>query len=670
MLLNRNTQIEAAEGLAAGRPVQYAVGALRRDLAKVFAPSAAAGCPICLEQEALPPEIYRLYVAGGALHVAAGSERGFIYGLFEISRRFLGVQPFWFWNDQPFEPKSGTALPEDFVLQSTPARVRYRGWFVNDETLLSHWKVERRADLPFVMVFETLLRCGGNLVIPGTGQNGRLYRQTAADMGLILTHHHAEPLGADMFAHAYPELEPKFSLYPEKFRALWQQGIDAQKGMEVVWNVGFRGQGDRPFWEDDPAYDTPQKRGALISALIREQYELVRQAVPQAVCCTNLYGETMELYRQGCLDLPADLIKIWADNGYGKMVSRRQNNDDPRVPALPPQGDGGAHGVYYHASFYDLQAASHITMLPNSAELVCRELAAALARGADDYWVVNCSNVKPHVYLLDLIARLWQTGTASPEGHCVAYAQDYYGIANGWAVARCIRHYADHALRYGPHEDNHAGDQFYNHVPRMLIAQFIAARDEPAEGLRWLCGALPLRGQAQWCAQKYAEAADGYESYLRECEANGAMLAGRQRVLFQDTLLLQAQLYWLWAQGALAVCRALEAGFDADWQRCFYHAGQAKQAFAHANDALRGREHGKWVDFYSNECQTDIKQTAQLCGYLMSFARTQGEGPHFYEWMREFGDSEEEHWVLLLLNTENHPDNDALWRLMEQRWGA
>ncbi|MFR8283087.1 MAG: hypothetical protein ACLU9R_04115 [Faecalibacterium sp.] len=75
-----------------------------------------------------------------------------------------------------------------------------------------------------------------------------------------------------------------------------------------------------------------------------------------------------------------------------------------------------------------------------------------------------------------------------------------------------------------------------------------------------------------------------------------------------------------------------------DWKHCFYQAGRAKNAYTAANAAMRNREHGKWIDFYANECQTDVKQSAQLCGYLMSFARTMGEGPHFYEWMREFND--------------------------------
>ena len=668
MFLNRNSEIVPPANLTA--PVRYARNALKRDMAKVFRESAAPGGCIRLEQaEGLPAECYRLQAEGEALTLAAGDDLGFVYGLFEISRRFLGVLPFWFWNDQAFAPVEQVPVPEDLCEESGPARVRYRGWFINDETLLSHWKVERRDDLPFIMAFEALLRCGGNMVIPGTGENARRYRRAAADMGLILTHHHAEPLGAEMFASVYPELEARYSEYPDRFRALWQQGIDAQKGMRVVWNIGFRGQGDRPFWEDDPRYDTPAKRGALISSLIRQQYDLVKQSDPDAVCCTNLYGEVMDLYRQGCLDLPADVIKIWADNGYGRMVSRRQGNDNPRVPALPPEGDGGAHGVYYHASFYDLQAASHITMLPNSAGLVCDELKQALARGASDYWLVNCSNIKPHLPLLDLIARLWQTGEAEPVGHSVAYAQSYYGTAAGWAVAKCLRHYAGAALAYGPHEDDHAGDQFYNHVPRMLITQFIAGRDRPAESLRWLCALPALSAQANWCADRYAAACASYDGYLRECEATAAILTGPARTLFQDSLLLQARLYAFWSEGALAVCQALQAGFVGDWARCFYLAGRAKRAYTAADAAMRAREHGKWIDFYANECQTDVKQTAQLCGYLMSFARTLGEGPHFYEWMRAFGDSEAQRRVMLILNTENHPDDDALWRLMEQRWG-
>ena len=88
-----------------------------------------------------------------------------------------------------------------------------------------------------------------------------------------------------------------------------------------------------------------------------------------------------------------------------------------------------------------------------------------------------------------------------------------------------------------------------------------------------------------------------YEQYLRQCEATAATLTGAARTLFQDTLLMQAQLYTFWAEGGEDVCAALEAGFVGDWKHCFYQAGRAKNAYTAANAAMRNREHGKWIDF-------------------------------------------------------------------------
>ncbi len=102
-----------------------------------------------------------------------------------------------------------------------------RGMWTGEKTSLGKWYSKRFC-------------CGGNLVIPGTDKNSILYRRLASDMGLAITHHHSEPLGSEMFARAYPDLTPSFAKYPEKFRRLWQDGIEAQQGMNVVWNIGLR----------------------------------------------------------------------------------------------------------------------------------------------------------------------------------------------------------------------------------------------------------------------------------------------------------------------------------------------------------------------------------------------------------------------------------------------
>ena len=241
--------------------VQWAAGNLERDIRKVCTETETPGCQILLEEAdtAMEKECFRLTVRKGNVVLQAADEMGFIYGIYKISRTFLGVQPFWFWNDQDFSKdskKESIEIPDHYLFESVPYRIRYRGWFVNDEVLLHTWMADREKDRPWEMVFEVLLRCGGNMVIPGTDVNARKYTGLALRMGLAVTHHHAEPLGAEMFARAYPELPASYDLYPEKFHALWKDALERQRGGKILWNLGFRGQGDRPFWEDDAKYQT------------------------------------------------------------------------------------------------------------------------------------------------------------------------------------------------------------------------------------------------------------------------------------------------------------------------------------------------------------------------------------------------------------------------------
>ena len=184
--------------------VEHALDDLRRDIQNTCEPTADPGIQLLLEQEALGDECFLLIAVKekNQLKLCAGSDLGFVYGIYEISRSILGVTDFWFWNDQSFTRREGYPVPEDWRVESEPFPIRLRGWFVNDEVLLKAWEVDYSEEKPWEMVFEALLRCGGNMVIPGTDKNSRKYRKLASDKGLYITHHHAEPLGAEMFARA------------------------------------------------------------------------------------------------------------------------------------------------------------------------------------------------------------------------------------------------------------------------------------------------------------------------------------------------------------------------------------------------------------------------------------------------------------------------------------
>lgn len=690
MRIYADSEICLKTGPVRTEAVKRAVQNLRRDMHKCTEPADSkevqeSGSGIWLVAAECEQEGFRICDKEGHLEIGAADSLGFVFGIYTVSREILGIQNFWFWNDQVVEKKKYIEVPENIRISSKPYAVRYRGWFLNDEVLLHTWKVDQKKEKPWEMALEALLRCGGNLVIPGTGKNADEYGSLASAMGLYITHHHAQPLGAKMFVQAYPQLSPSYDEHAEEFHKLWREGIDKQKDMNVIWSLGFRGQGDYPFWVNDPRYQTPEAQGRLMSRLLKKQYDMIRQELPDAVCCTNLYGEAMELYQQGFLEMPDDVIKIWADNGFGKMVTRRQENHNPRIPALPCREETGKHGIYYHVSFYDLQAANHVTMLPNEPEFISRELKKVQELDMTEYWLVNCSNVKPHVYFLDLIAKIWQQGDVDIELHRSEYVNTYYGKEGSVQIEDCLRDYPRHALQYGPNEDDHAGEQFSNHVPRILISQYMRDKNIRAEDLRWATSEETLQGQIRWYRQLCETAAESYTEYLLRCEQTDLKIAAHHRerkgvrtaevlnstqTLFRDSILLQAKLHYHCFLGARMVCDSLLEGVEGQYQQAFYHAGCAREEYLKADHAMREREHGKWKGYYANECLTDVKQTAWVLEGLMSYLRNLGDGPHYYQWQRDFLYTEDDRKVMLIMNMENHLKDNELFELMKQKMEA
>ena len=309
--MNRNTEI-VYKGHS--KAVFNAIRILKRDMNTVLAPTKEQGGTLLLVETRMEEEQFKIQKNT----IYAGDELGFVYALLHISEDALQIPPFWFWYDYKMTQRKEAEI-KDYT--SKPARVHFRGWFLNDEILLSHWSPDQDPMTPWHMAFEALLRCNGNMVIPTT-QVSRDYYRLAAEYGLWLTHHHAEPLGADMFAKVYPKEDPSYFLQEAKYKKLWEDGIEFQKNYKVVWDIGFRGQGDLPFWKcgDGLKYDTDEKRGNLISEIIKYQYDLLHEKVENPICCTYIYGETADLYKKGFIHFPKDVIKIWSDNCMQRFI--------------------------------------------------------------------------------------------------------------------------------------------------------------------------------------------------------------------------------------------------------------------------------------------------------------------------------------------------------------
>lgn len=647
--------------------VSNAVSILRRDMNACLTDKDAPHNAIRLvEEENMATESYRIIVADPSLMlITAGDDLGFIYGLLKISETFLKISPFWFWMDQELKKQPFISISTDTSICSPVPRVHFRGWFLNDEVLFIHWNNGAPKNFPWSMAFEALLRCGGNMVIPGTDKSSRQYADLAFQYGLWITHHHAEPLGAEIFARAYPDRAPSWAENPQCFIRLWEEAAKRQKDMKVIWTLGFRGQGDCPFWESqgEECFDTPQKRGRLISELIERQRKIVCRYVKNPIFCTNLYGEIMELYNQGFITLHPDIIKVWADNGYGHMCTRRQGNHDARVCSLPQTQDAGPHGVYYHISFHDLQAASHMTTLPNTVDFVSRELNTAWDRGIRDYWIINSSNIRPHVYYLDAVRKLWYGEYVSDSGHANDFSHIYY--LGKMQVADCLEHYASALLQYGPYEDQHAGEQFYNYCVRLLARQFIRNRAETAQELLWLTGPLSLHKQTEHILDIHKKGSSAITAYYERCQKTSVTLTGANRQLFDATVLLQAKIHYFCCQGAIYFCKGILKFWKEDYQKSFYLLGKGADLFTAADEAMHQAEYGVWKGFYENDCLTDIRFTSYIIWSVMHLIRVIGDDARLADWYEDFVRPQADRKVRLLAITQHHMTDEALYEAMK-----
>ena len=169
--------------------------------------------------------------------------------------------------------------------------------------------------------------------------------------------------------------------------------------------------------------------------------------------------------------------------------------------------------------------------------------------------------------------------------------------------------------------------------------------------------------------------------FENESYTNGKALSQQ----LEDNLICQVKYLYYSYLGAYHICKALEiclCGGDSrnsfigaleetgeskniDYISAFYEAGLAKEAFSNGYKIMRSHEQGIWQNFYKNDCEADIKQSAYVAGSLMSYLRILGDGPHFYKWQRHFQQDAGGDKVHLILRIKEHLSDDEIFELMK-----
>mgnify|MGYP000808731005 FL=1 len=318
-MLSRATRVTAQWASA---PVQHAVARFWRDMEMTL--STTGFVPdnrlmICLAP-ALPPESYTLDVTENQLTLCAADDLGAVYGLLDISRHYLGVAPFWFWNQQQFEPKPFATVPEGRIT-GPAAAVGLRGWDLSDAPWLSAWA--DATENGWEMIFESLLRYRGNMV--RTDKQADL----AAAMGLRPVQNPQTPLGAAP--------QQAVAENPEERHKIWQDSIRTLKTSPRIWALGIDGMGGDPD-------------GTASTAALQEQWQLLNATVPGAAAYILLQGETVALYQEGKLKIPDSVIPVLTPA--------------PSASSAGGPGPGAQHGLWFSLCRRDKLTGNPMTAYP------------------------------------------------------------------------------------------------------------------------------------------------------------------------------------------------------------------------------------------------------------------------------------------------------------------
>ncbi|KAK8849799.1 hypothetical protein IAR55_005135 [Kwoniella newhampshirensis] len=341
------------------------------------------------------------------LVVVGSDRRGTIYALYTLSEQ-MGISPFHFWSDSPIRPKPAIAFDRLKSISHGEPTVKYRGLFINDEhPALWGWAQQRWGRMPWEPAFQTemyeqwfemMLRLKSNYFWramwasmfdvdgldissglpqpPRPGPNQVL----ANRMGIVMGTSHHEPMSRNK-----PEWDSFGSgswdwTNNQTLKRFWEYGAVRAKGMETLFTMGMRGDGDRPL--TGASNQLVQNITLAQQEILKEVYDTDDLSKIGQVWC--MYKEVGGYYVNG-LEVPEDVTVLFADDNWGNINS-----------VLPPerQGHKAGAGIYYHVDYVGYPRDYKWTNTINLAK-TWEQMNIARSFNTTQIWILNIGSLKP-----------------------------------------------------------------------------------------------------------------------------------------------------------------------------------------------------------------------------------------------------------------------------------
>jgi hypothetical protein len=578
------------------------------------------------------PESFSISAAQGQLKshagrivILAGADlRGTIYAIYQFSEEYLGVDPLYYWTDHEPPRRTRIELPASLNRQFPATVFKYRGFFINDEDLLTGWAPGEAKDHTGISlqvwnkIFETILRLKGNMVTPGTWIfPDEPQIQLAGKRGLILTQHHAIPLGLNV-ARWPKDVPYSYTSHPEILERAWKNAAAAYPpGQEVLWTVGLRGLSDASYANFDPSVRGNDKAlGELVTKAIADQIQIVRSLRRDAKFITSLWQEGARLVHQGYLNIPPEVATVWADTGYGYL------QDKGLVTA--------GQGAYYHVAMMNGRANQLSEMVP--VERIHSELGRYLKAGATHYLLLNTSDIRPVSMTTKAVMDVaWSGLPQDPAGENDPYykqwASEEFGPRAAAKVAQIYTEYfAAPAHLPGDEPPLEYGDNYYQTEARRFLEEYMVGFPLyflPGQAPTWTTPrvfTLPsdnprtrdllesMKGEIQRCG----EAQPRWDALWTKALAAEPLVLPDRLPFYRAHVLAMIAIGRESNRILLSVAQAVLDAKDGKTQAARAAVQQALLAFEEIAKAEKSAEYGKWKDWYRGDWLTGIPRTREL----------------------------------------------------------
>lgn len=394
-----------------------------------------------------------------ALVIVGSDRRGTAFGLLEVSR-MIGVSPWEWWADVTPDKKQELLLRIENNKYGSPS-VKYRGIFLNDED----WGLQRWAALnyepetgdigpkTYAKVFELLLRLRANTIWPAMHSCTKPFyyypenKKVADDYAIVVGTSHCEPMLCNINAEWDSKTmgEWRYDNNSETIKDLFRKRTKEVSKFESIYTMGMRGEHDSPMIVGE---DDSEAQVKLLENVVLDQREILQNKtgkkaneLPQIFIP---YKEVLTYYQKD-MHVPEDISLVWTDDNYGYI--RQLSNPEEQ------KRSGGA-GVYYHTSYWG-RPHDYLWLNSTNPVLMWEEMNKAYEFQARDVWVLNCGDIKPHEYNIELFLDMaWDMSSfdksAGVKSHMENWAAREFGAKNSSAITDLMYEYYRLAFQRRP----------------------------------------------------------------------------------------------------------------------------------------------------------------------------------------------------------------------------